>query len=215
MPALQQLSDSTTSAETPVNENFETLSWAAMFGKNQPTTSGLIWGYYGTDAWPINGVPSSIAAGTVTLTANTTNYVEVSAAGVVSKATTRSADKAPLYKIVTGASGVNAGGVTDERDAAKLARLAYGRVAIAMANANVTLSQAQALCDSLELTGANTAVRNVVVPAIRRGYTVFANTTTNGVQVLAASGTGTTIAVGKRAIVEFDGTNVVRITADV
>jgi hypothetical protein len=44
---------------------------------------------------------------------------------------------------------------------------------------------------------------------------VFANTTTNGVQVISTSGTGVTIAVGKRAIVECDGTNVVRITADV
>jgi hypothetical protein len=45
---------------------------------------------------------------------------------------------------------------------------------------------------------------------------VFANTTGgHGVQVIGATGTGVTIADGKRAIVYADGTNVVRVTADV
>jgi hypothetical protein len=213
MTTLQTWTNAQANPEVPVNENFETLSWAALFGKRQPVTTGLTWGFYGTDGWPVNGVPTAIANGTVTLTASTTNYVEVNAAGTVSVATSRSADKAPLYKIVTGASTVTT--VTDERDAAKLRRLAYGRVVIAMADANKTLTQDQALCDSIECTGTNTALRDLIVPLMRRLYTVFANTATNGVRVIGASGTGITIAVGKRAIVECDGTNVVRVTADV
>jgi hypothetical protein len=46
-------------------------------------------------------------------------------------------------------------------------------------------------------------------------WTVFANVTGFGIQVIGASGTGIVIAVGKRAIVYADGTNVVRVTADV
>src|SRR6185369_3975387 len=30
-----------------LNENFETLEWSAVYGKRQPVTTGLIWGYYG------------------------------------------------------------------------------------------------------------------------------------------------------------------------
>jgi hypothetical protein len=45
---------------------------------------------------------------------------------------------------------------------------------------------------------------------------VFANVTGGfGVQVIGATGTGITVADGKRAIVYADGTNVVRVTADV
>ena len=170
MTTMQQLASAQVSPEIPINENFETLSWAAMFGKRQAATTGLTWAYYGTDGWPVNGTPTTIADGTVTLTASTTNYVEVNAAGTVSVATSRSAEKAPLYKIVTGSASVTT--VTDERDAAKLTRLAYGRVAIAMADANKTLTQAQALCDSIECTGTNTALRDLIVPAIRRVDTV-------------------------------------------
>lgn len=214
MTTLQTLGSAQVSPEVPINENNETLSWAAMFGKRHPSTSGLTWAYYGTDGWPVNGVPTTIADGTVALNASTTNYVEVNAAGTVSVATSRSADKAPLYKIVAGASAVTT--VTDERDAAKLMRLAYGRATQAMADANKTLTQDQALCASVELTGALTALRDVIVPTVRRVYTVFANVTGGfGVRVKTSGGTGITVADAKRAIVECDGTNVVRVTADV
>jgi hypothetical protein len=210
---LQTLSSVQASPEVPINENNETLSWAAMFGKRHPVTTGLTWGYYGTDGWPVNGVPTTIANGTVTLT-NTINYVEVNAAGTVSVATSRSADKAPLYKVTAAAGVVTA--VVDERDAVKLARLAYGRFVLAMADANKTLTQEQALCNSAELTGALTALRDVIVPTVRRNYTIFANVTGGfGVRVKTSAGTGITVADAKRAICECDGTNVVRVTADV
>lgn len=212
MTTLQQLAASQVSAEVPINENFDAASPSAMFGRRAPVTSGLTWGYYG-GSLIIDGLPTTIADGTVTLSASTTNYVEVSVAGVVAKATSRTAGSAPLYKIVTGTSSVTS--ITDERDPIAMARLAYGKATIAMADANQTLTQTQALCQSLTCTGTLTAVRDLVVPLVRRLYVVFANTATNGVRVIPPSGTGVTIGVGMRAIVECDGTNVVRVTADV
>jgi hypothetical protein len=209
---LDLLATSQSNKELRINDLMDAASPSTYFGRRASTCSGLTWGFYGGKLL-IAGVETAIANGTLALTASTTNYVQLSAAGVVSVAATRAADQAPLYSIVTSATAVVS--YVDERDPSALKRLAYGRTVQAMADANKTLSQAQALCDSIECTGANTAVRNLVVPLVRRAYTVFANVTGSGIQVIAATGTGITIAVGKRAMVECDGTNVVRLTADV
>lgn len=83
MTTLQTLSDSQVSKEVPVNENFDTLSAAGIFGKRHPVTSGLTWGYYGGR---YNG--NTVADGTVTLTNSATNYVVVNrSTGVVSVST--------------------------------------------------------------------------------------------------------------------------------
>ena len=55
---------------------------------------------------------------------------------------------------------------------------------------------------------------NLVVPLLRRRWTVRNTCTGGSIQVIGASGTGITIATVKTAIVECDGTNVLRITAD-
>jgi hypothetical protein len=95
-------------------------------------------------------------------------------------------------------------------------RFLYGRFTLAMGDANKTLTYEQAMCESMELTGALTALRDVIVPTVKRSYTVFANVTGGfGVRVKTSAGSGITVADGKRAIVECDGTNVVRVTADV
>ena len=99
--------DASASPEVQMNENFETLDWAAVFGKDQPTTTGLTWGYYG-------GVWSgfTITAGTVSLTNATTNYVVVArATGAVSTSTAttnwnNTTDYARLYKLTTAGSVV-------------------------------------------------------------------------------------------------------------
>lgn len=90
------------------------------------------------------------------------------------------------------------------------------RESIAKGDANVTLSEAQARNQILEFTGAQTVLRDVIVPLTARQWTVFANTTGGfGVRFIGATGTGITVADGKRAIIYADGTNVVRATADV
>jgi hypothetical protein len=59
-------------AQEIVNENFDTLAWAAVYGKRHAVTTGLTWGYYG-GRW--GGFP--VSDGTLTLTNSTTNYVVV------------------------------------------------------------------------------------------------------------------------------------------
>jgi len=59
-------------AENLVNENFDTLSHQAVYGKRPAATTALVWGYYG-GRWG----GASIADGTVTLTDNSANYLVV------------------------------------------------------------------------------------------------------------------------------------------
>jgi hypothetical protein len=116
----------------------------------------------------------------------------------------------PSYQCVVGASTVTT--YTDYRIGALPD--VPGKLIKAMADANQVLSQAEVQNAIIELTGTNTALRNLIVPPIARQWTIFANTATNGVQVIGPTGTGITVGVGKRAIVYHDGTNVVRVTAD-
>jgi hypothetical protein len=208
---MQTIADSQKSAEVPINDNFANVLWAELFARNPVTSSGLTWGYKGGQ-WPVNGLPTAIADGTITLTANATNYIGVTQAGVVAVATTSNPLHAPLFTVVAGASTVTSW--TDTRNAAQLVQHAYGIASLAVTAANVTLTQAQALCDSLVITGTLTAARNVIVPLVRRRWTVRHTGTAFAIQVIGATGTGITIAVGKVAVVECDGTNVLRVTAD-
>lgn len=206
------LATSSANLPTRINELFDSVSPASLGGRRASTTTGLTWGYYGGDIL-VNGVPTTVANGTVTLTASATNYVSINQAGTVSVATTVNVANVPLYTVVTGASTVSS--YTDTRNPKALERLNYGIATQAMADANQTITQAMALCDSLITTGALTAQRNLVVPLVRRRWTVRNNCTGFGVQVIGASGTGIVIGVAKTAIVECDGTNVLRVTADV
>ena len=208
---FDQLSTSQASKEVRINQLMDSVSPSALGARRESTTTGLTWGYYGGQMM-VNGVPTDIANGTVTLTGSATNYVQLTQAGTVVVGTTRDPRYAPLYSVVTTVSGVTS--YTDERDAASLARLAYGIATQAMADSNQTISQAQALCDTLVTTGALTATRNLVVPLVRRRWVVRNNCTGGSIQVIGASGTGVTIATVKVAIVECDGTNVLRVTAD-
>lgn len=111
MTTMQQITAGSNVA-TRMNENFETVSVAAIYGKKQSTTTALTWGYYG-------GLyrGNTVADGTVTLTNNATNYIVVarsSGAVSVSTATTNwndSTNYARVYKVTT-ASGL----VTDVVD---------------------------------------------------------------------------------------------------
>ncbi len=209
---FDQLSTSQAGKEVRINQLVDSVSPAALGGRRESTTTGLTWGYYGGQIL-VNGTPTDIANGTVTLTGSATNYVQLTQAGAIVVGTTRDPRYAPLYTVVTTVSGVTS--YTDERDAASLERLAYGIATQAMADANQTITQAMALCDTLVTTGALTGTRNLVVPLVRRQWTVRNNCTGGSIQVIGASGTGITIATVKVAVVECDGTNVLRVTADV
>lgn len=70
-------------ADTVVNQNFDAVSAAAMYGRRAPATAGLTWAFYGG-----RGFGNTIADGTVSLTASTTNYVVANrSSGAVSVAT--------------------------------------------------------------------------------------------------------------------------------
>jgi len=199
------------SKEITVNAMFDALSSASLYGRRQSTTSGLTWGYYGGNVL-VNGVLTQIANSTIALTASTTNYLEANpATGAVSKNTTGfTAGQTPLYTIVTSTATVSS--YTDHRIAVSDVT---GRLVKAMSDANTTLSFAEVRNQILEFTGTLTVQRNIVLPLTPRQWTVLNNTTGGfGLQFIGATGTGITVAAGKRAIVYSDGTNVVRVTAD-
>lgn len=108
MTNLQAINASA-SPEVQMNDNTETLSAAGIFGKRQPATSGLTWGFYGG---VYNG--NTVADGTVALTNGATNYVVVKRSdGVVSVSTAttnwnNATDYARLYQLTTAGSVVTA-----------------------------------------------------------------------------------------------------------
>ena len=208
---LDLITQSQASKEVTANAMFDAASPAMAFARRQSTTSGLTWGYYGATI-SVDGVLTQIANGTLALTASTTNYVEATRAGVVSKNTTGfTAGSIPLYSVVTDAATVTS--YTDYR----LQAVPYtGKLAKAMSDANTTLTAAEARNQILEFTGTLTVARNIVLPLGVQQWTVFNNTTGGfGLQFIGASGTGITVSAGKRAIIYADGTNIVRTSADV
>ena len=96
---LPQISASQAQKEVIANENAVSLSPAALFAFDPATSTALTWGYYGGT---LPGTLAAIADGTIALTDNATNYVEVDSAGVVSSNTTSfTAGQSPLYEVVT------------------------------------------------------------------------------------------------------------------
>jgi hypothetical protein len=208
---ITQITAAQGSKEVTCNSLFDAYTPSSLFGRNALTTSGLTWGHFGGKIM-LDGVLTTIANGTTTLTGSTTNYLEATRAGIVSKNTTAfTPGTIPLYSIVTSTTAPTS--YTDYRMIN--VQLTKGRLALAMSDANTTLVHAQTSCEILEFTGTLTVQRNIVLPLAAKQYTVFNNTTGGyGLQFIGASGTGTVVAAGKRAIIYSDGTNVVRVTAD-
>ena len=213
---LDLISPSQASKEATANEAFNAMSPGALFGRRASTCTGLTWGYYGGPML-VDGVLTVIANGTVALTASTTNYIEATRAGVVSKNTTAfTPGQIPLYTAVTGTSTITSW--TEYRAWAQPTVVAGKLARVIASDANITLTWAEAANDILQFTSSVslTATRNVVVPLAARQWTVYNGTTgAQSLQFIGASGTGITVANGKRAIIYADGTNVVRVTADV
>jgi len=88
-----------------------------------------------------------------------------------------------------------------------------GVVSITMSNANYTLSNFNGVSDEarnavLVVTGANSAVRDVIPPVVEKLYTVVNNTSGGfAIRVIGASGTGVSIPPGITTLVYCDGTN--------
>jgi len=109
-----QTINASASPEVQINENFETLDFASVYGKRPAATSGLTWGYYG-GRW--SGF--AITADVLTLTGASTNYLSVlRSSGVISTSTaTTNWDNTTLYarvyKLTTAGGAVTA--VEDHR----------------------------------------------------------------------------------------------------
>ena len=86
-------------------------------------------------------------------------------------------------------------------------------------DANYTAVQSDYEASIMEFTstGSLTATRNVVVPIVKGYKWIVYNNTTGAqfIQFIGATGTGVTVANGKRATIYADGTNIVRATADI
>lgn len=117
---------------------------ARGWGYRETGSSGLVFAYYGGPAW--NGSTyTSIADGTVTLTASATNYVERTVAGVVSANTAAwTAGRLPLYLVTTSGSVVT--GIVDQRTdfspASAAVASVFGRVgAVAATSGDYAVAQ--------------------------------------------------------------------------
>ena len=86
-----------------------------------------------------------------------------------------------------------------------------GWVALAIGDANKTLTWTQLCAAVIDCTGAQTAKRDVIIPKIKGYIVTIRNSTTGGfaVRAIAATGTGTDIAAAAVGRVMWDGTNVV------
>lgn len=90
------------------------------------------------------------------------------------------------------------------------------RAAVAMpADANYTLTMAQAKASIIEVSGTLTAGRDIVLPLADGMQRTVANKTGETLTFKGASGTGVAVAASKVAIIYCDGTNWVRATPDV
>jgi hypothetical protein len=203
----QTITASQANKETPIGEMFADLKWAALLSHDPTTTSGLTFGVNG-GSMLVDGVLTTVADQTTLLAASSTNYVEATRAGTVSNnATGFTAGRMALYVVATGASGITS--IVDWRTWADHPGIA-GRVSVAVTGADVTLSAAQARCEIINVTGALTGNRNLIVPDGPQQWCVTNNTTgAYTLTVKTAAGAGVSVTQGKAADLLADGTNVV------
>lgn len=200
--------------ELTANALFDAGSPATLFGRRESLCSGLNWFYYG-GTMLVDGVLTSVAnnSAALVLTGSSTNYLEADRAGTVTANTTGyTAGRIPLYTVVTGASAVIS--YNDHRAWVQPVDQA-SQASISLTTADVTLTAAQARCGYLTISGALTGNRNVVVPNYWRGDVYCTNSGPYTTTVKTSGGAGIVVGQGKRCILRADGTNVVRITADI
>lgn len=210
---LDLIAQSQASKEVTANALADAGSPATLFGRRASLCSGLNWFYYG-GSMVVDGVLTTISnnAAALALSASTTNYVEATRSGVVSKNTAGfTAGAIPLYTIVTDASSVTS--YTDYRAWVQPSHIT-SKASVAVTAADVTLTQAQASCRYLTTTGILTGNRNVIVPNDWEGVVFCNNTGAFTTTFKTSGGSGVVVAQTKRAHLLADGTNVVRITAD-
>lgn len=132
------------------------LQTSTDFSQNVGTTTGLTYGY--NAGWiRQDNVPTSVTAGTISLTASSTNYIEVSGAGVVSANTVGfTTGKFPIATATTSVSAIT--GVADKRSVISVMPSASGGGTVVSTGTNITLTQASAKVQAITTTTANIVV---------------------------------------------------------
>lgn len=201
------------SKEVTANAVFDAMSPAAIFGRREAGCSGLTWAYYGGWMYTTGGALQQIQNGSVTLTASANNRIEVDNAGAVFVHTNANftSGRLPLYLVVTGSTSVTS---WQDYRALPWPIPLFSRAVETVTTADVTVTLS-ARADYIEVTGALTGNRNLIVPANGQ-WSIFNNTTgAFTLTVKTASGTGVEVGQTKRCILIADGTNVVRLTPEV
>lgn len=201
------------SKEVTANALFDAMSPAAIFGRREAGCSGLTWAYYGGWMYTTGGALQQIQNGSVTLTASANNRIEVDNAGAVFVHTNANftSGRLPLYLVVTGSTSVTS---WQDYRALPWPIPLFSRAVETVTTADVTVTLS-ARADYIEVTGALTGNRNLIVPANGQ-WSIFNNTTgAFTLTVKTASGTGVEVGQTKRCILIADGTNVVRLTPEV
>jgi hypothetical protein len=202
---LDTISSTQSEKEVTANELLDAASQVMIFGRHGSACELLTWGYYG-GRMLVDGVLTSIANGTLSLTSSSTNYIEATAAGVVSANTTGfTAGRIPLYTVTTNTTTVSS--YNDFRSPID-PRFVPHKVSIAITTANVTLTAEQARCRHIILTGTLTGNRDLIVP--NSGEWVIDDRTSGAfsITVKTSAGTGETTTQGEAGIYVADGTNV-------
>lgn len=102
-PNLDLISSSQAQKEVAANELFLAGSPSTAFSRRRATSTGLTWGYYGTQYRKLDGSFVNIPNGTLTLVNSATNYVEVDKATgsvTVNQTGFAASGTLPLYSIV-------------------------------------------------------------------------------------------------------------------
>jgi len=118
---------------TACNALLDACSPAALYGRNNASSTGLTWGFHGGHPTLSSGSIATIASATVALTASSTNYVvALKSSGAVSVSTANTnwnntTDYWRLYIVTTNTTGpVPTTGIVDYREIGKMTGSASG-----------------------------------------------------------------------------------------
>lgn len=206
------------SQDLQANALFDAASPAMLYARRQSTCTGLVWGYYGGNVTKCDGLQTTIADSTVSLTASATNYITAKkddGAVYCSTSTTawNSADYWRLYVVTTSASAAT--NYTDEREIARMTGLGTGLVAPVTKTTSFTLgaNENELICNgsasiTVTLPAASAWVgRRVRIKTIA-AYTVISASSNVAPLTSATAGTAILAATaGKWAELVSDGSN--------
>lgn len=197
---LVKVTSSQAGKEIVINGNDDIFSNSGFCGRDWTTTSATTWKYFGGRIF-INGNPVSVSNGQLSLTSNTTNYIQLSISSLnntVTVTTTTTgfiAGYIPLYTAVIDGNG-NLTDYTDYRSL-RLNSTNYCSYTDITINGNTTLSAIQARADYIKLTqGSAVANFDLIVPNIPFNIVIRNSTSYNATVKTPTPTTTATISTG-------------------